>query len=52
MGRTGGGAGGANEKIEVKEDHEWIEVRELRDLLARTSSGESSSAGLTSLPEV
>ena len=23
MGRTGGGAGGANEKIEVKEDHEW-----------------------------
>jgi hypothetical protein len=39
MGRTGGGAGGAGEKIEVKDDYEWMKCANCGIFSRRPVSG-------------
>jgi hypothetical protein len=39
MGRTGGGAGGAGEKIEVKDDYEWMKCANCGIFSRRPLSG-------------
>jgi len=39
MGRTGGGAGWGGEKIEVKDDHEWMKCADCEAFSRRPLSG-------------